>query len=331
MSVLYNILKKTYILLFLLILLVSGLWCAGIIYFSEIPDEKLRYAMALAYPFFWIPLAVFMKKRWSIMAWYGLCSALIITVWLFIPPSHDRDWLAEYARLPHAEYIDENTVSIHDVRDFDYHVSRENFTERYQDILYDLNDLEGVDMVITHWDDQVLIAHFQIIFRFNNAENLVISAETRREKGEPWDIPRGFFNQYELIYILGTETDLIKRRTNVSKQDVFLYPTTLDKEAAQELFRKALQVVNTLYQQPEFYNTLELNCTSALFPIARDPSQFHWYTPELLLNGFADRFFYRRGALEGTGSYWNFKTSHYITPIAQAAGDDGDFSKAIRK
>ena len=73
------------------------------------------------------------------------------------------------------------------------------------------------------------IAHIMLSFGFAGRDYVTISIETRKEVGESYDTIRGFFRQYELIYIVGDERDLIRLRTNYRKnppEDVYLYRTT---------------------------------------------------------------------------------------------------------
>ena len=66
-----------------------------------------------------------------------------------------------------------------------------------------------------------------------------MSIETRKEEGESYDTIRGFFRQYELIYIVGDERDLIRLRTNYRKdppEDAYLYRTNAPPENMRRLF-----------------------------------------------------------------------------------------------
>jgi Domain of unknown function (DUF4105) len=66
-------------------------------------------------------------------------------------------------------------------------------------------------------------------FSFSGGKNLVISPEIRKERGESFDGIRGLLNQYELVYILATEDDAIRLRTNIRKNAVYMYPIHIEK------------------------------------------------------------------------------------------------------
>ena len=51
-------------------------------------------------------------------------------------------------------------------------------------------------------------------FIFDNAPPLSISIETRPEVGEDFAPIASLFKQFELIYVVGDERDLVRLRTN---------------------------------------------------------------------------------------------------------------------
>ena len=47
------------------------------------------------------------------------------------------------------------------------------------------------------------MAHTYFVFDFEDQPPVAISVEARRERGESYDVVRGMFNEFELIYIWG--------------------------------------------------------------------------------------------------------------------------------
>jgi hypothetical protein len=92
----------------------------------------------------------------------------------------------------------------------------------------------------------------------------VISAEVRKERGEDFEAVKGIMNQYELSYVIASEEDVIKLRTNYRKNEVYMYPIKTEKEKIQALFRSMALRADKLSQEPEFYNTLWNNCTTSI-------------------------------------------------------------------
>ena len=101
-------------------------------------------------------------------------------------------------------------------------------------------------------------------FSFSGGKTLVISPEIRKERGESFSALRGILNQYELQYVIGSETDVIKVRTNYRKNEVYMYPIKTEKEKIQQLFRSMVIRTDKLQREPEFYNTLWNNCATSV-------------------------------------------------------------------
>ena len=137
------------------------------------------------------------------------------------------------------------------------------FTPAYDDRAYDLDKLESVWFIVTpfstHWRGP---AHTFVSFGFSDSQYVAISVEARREPGESYGPLTGLFKQFELIYVIGDERDLIGSRAAYGGYDVYLYPIRTTRERIRALFLEMLARSNALATQPEFYNTLTNNCTS---------------------------------------------------------------------
>jgi hypothetical protein len=153
-------------------------------------------------------------------------------------------------------------VRIRNVRDFDYS-GRQTFTARYSDRMYDLSKLTSVWYVLTpfsrRWRGP---AHSFVSFGFSDSQFVAISVEARREPGETYDAVKGLFKQFELLYVIGDERDLIGQRAAFNDDPVYLYPIRAKSERIREMFVSMLSRANALRETPEFYNTLTNNCTS---------------------------------------------------------------------
>ena len=182
----------------------------------------------------------------------------MLTWWWLIPPSDDRDWREEVAVKPRVE-IDGDRVLIRNVRNFDFR-SRDDFTARYEDREVFLSHLTGVDFFLSFWMEGP-VGHTWVSFIFDNAPPLSISIETRPEKGEGFDPLASMFKQFELIYVIGDEHDVVGLRTNHRSEETFLYHVVASPEAARRLFLVYLERVNELADKPEWYNLISNNCT----------------------------------------------------------------------
>lgn len=111
------------------------------------------------------------------------------------------------AAMPRA-FIDDDRVGITGVRDFDYR-SRQDFTVRYREREVSISHLTSIDFFVSY----VLagpVAHTFLSFNFDNAPPLCISIETRPEVGKGFAPVASLFKQFEWIYIVGDEQDLMR-------------------------------------------------------------------------------------------------------------------------
>jgi len=306
------------------------LWCALAIRFSGLGGETLSFAASGIYCAGVLLAVIFLPNRKRTAYGILVLSVGIFLGWTQIKPSHHRDWAASVSKLPLAK-IEGNLVMVHNIRNFDYRTEKD-FTVRYYDKTFDLDQLETVDYVLSHWDGLEAIAHSILSFGFENGDHLAVSVETRLEKGEPQSALRGLFKQYELIYVLADEKDLIRLRTNYRKEDVYLYPTTVDKEKVRKLFLVILNRVNDIAENPQFYNTLSHNCLTSLVSDFRKvitPKSF--FDIRRIANGYSDEMLYENGWIDfKEGGFEETKKLRYINQYVQGNSNINDFSKQIR-
>ena len=173
---------------------------------------------------------------------------LLLWRWQAIEPSNARDWQPESAVLSHAS-IDGERVTVHNVRNFDYRTETD-FTPAYYDKTFDLRQLDSVDLVAVYWMGPA-IAHVFLSFGFGG-DHLAISIEARKERGEGYSTLRGFFRQYELIYVVADERDVIRLRTNYRKdppEAVHVYRLLGPAENLRRLFLEYMREINALAQR----------------------------------------------------------------------------------
>jgi len=185
----------------------ATLWGALAIYYSGLPNEPLRLGLAMAFALGTLAAFLFLRNRRRALGGFALAFAALLIWWLSIEPSNQRDWQTEVAVLPYATR-DGDRVTLHNVRNFDYR-TEQDFVPRYDDRTFDLRELDAVDLIAVYWAGDA-IAHIMISFGFAG-DHVAFSIETRKEKGEAYSSLAGFFKQYELIYVVGDERDLIRR------------------------------------------------------------------------------------------------------------------------
>jgi len=250
--------------------------------------------------------------------------------WFGQTPSNDRDWQADVAVLPAAE-IRGDFVTLRNIRNFSYR-SETDYTPAWYDKAFDLRKLEGVDVVAAYWMGPD-IAHIFVSFAFAGDEHLAISIEARKEKGEGYSTVKGFFRQYELIYVVADERDVIGLRSNYRRdppEDVYVYRVKGPVENARRLFLEYAKKINALHASPEFYNALSTNCTTNIwFHTQVNPGHlpFSW---KILASGHVPEYIYEAGGLDTRVPFAELKQRARINARAQAAAQAEDFSRRIR-
>ena len=312
--------------LWLLCQLLLVAWAALIIYYSNLPWAEFRLALALAFATFSIWALRFSRRR-EMSALFIMLFLAVITWWVFIFPSHERPWRPEVAVMPRA-FIDGDRVRITGVRNFDYR-SRDDFTVHYEERTVQLSHVTGVDFYLSYWAKGP-VAHTFLSFIFDNAPPLSISIETRPEKGEGFDPLASLFKQFELIYVVGEERDLVRVRTNYRRESVYLYRINTSPENARRLFMIYLARINELADQPEFYHLLSNSCTINIIRYANAAGRTGRFDIRHLLNGLIDSYLYYSGRLDTTLPFDELRRRSLINEAAQAADDAPDFSDRIR-
>lgn len=245
-------------------------------------------------------------------------------------PSHDRLWRPDLAILPYAE-IEHDRVQLRNIRDCDYR-TEDDYDVRHFDRQILLSDVRTIDFIVVPFTNAPLIAHTMLSFGLAGGEQIVFSVEARLETHESYALGPSTNNEYELMWVVGTERDLILLRTEVRKVDVYLYPIRATPEQVQKAFLAAIARVNQIARQPEFYDLVANNCTTNIVDLVNE------VRPEtllgdlrILLPGQSDRFAYDLGLLAAEGPFEQIKAASKINLAAQLYADDPNFSQAIRR
>jgi hypothetical protein len=309
-----------------LVLAVLVAWGTLAIYYSSLPWPWLRIALAATFAAFSV-WALWLTKR-PHMAWaFAGLFAVVAVAWSFIQPSHDRPWRREVALMPRA-IVDGDRVRFTGFRNFDYR-SRDDFKVRYEEREVQISHLTAVDFFVSYWKIGP-VSHTFVSFIFDNAPPVSISIETRPEVGEGFDPLASLFKQFELIYVVGDERDIVRVRTNYRDEDVFLYRINASPEDARRLFLVYLERINQLADHPEFYHLLSNSCTINIIRYANAAGRVGGFDFRHLLNGFIDGYLYASGRLSSPLPFDELRRRSWINEVAQRAGNTEDFSQRIR-
>ena len=301
-------------------------WATLAIYYSNLPSAGLRVALAMSFAALAVWLLWLSHDRRAYLVFIGL-FLVVVAWWLSISPSHDRPWRPEVAVMPRAA-IDGDRVRITGVRDFEYR-SLNDFTPHYEEREVQLSHLTGVDFFVSYWSEG-LVGHTFLSFIFDNAPPLSISIETRPEVGEGFNPVGSLFKQFELIYVVGDERDLVRVRTNYRNETVYLYRLNSSPDNVRRLFMVYLKRINELADRPEFYHLLSNSCTINIIRYANAAGRAGRFDIRHLFNGLIDNYLYYSGRMNTTLPFDELRRRSRINEAAQAADDAPDFSERIR-
>lgn len=300
-------------------------WCGLAVYYWDV--SNMVKGIVLVGMLFCFCITFFLRAWRQRVLLAAAVFVVILSFWLNLVPSNARQWQADVAVLPKVE-VQGDLVTIRNIRNCDYR-SETDYVVRHYDKQVHLSALRGVDLFVLHWGSPS-IAHTMLSFDFGDGEPVCFSVEARKTTDEEYSAVAGFFRQFELIYVVGDERDLIRLRTNFRHEDVYLYRLAFNSQIAKAVFLGYLQRVNELAARPEWYNALISNCTTNIRHLARPYTEDARWDWRMVVNGYVDEMAYERGMLNRTFSMEDLRELGHINPLAQQAGESPDFSRLIR-
>lgn len=247
----------------------------------------------------------------------------------YVKPSNHRAWKANMAVLPYAK-IRGDKVAVYNIRNCTY-IDENTFVLDYYDHKFDLSEITSIDFIVVPFKDVPSLAHTMLSFGFGDGRHLVASVEVRLEQGESYSPIGGALHEFELMYVLADERDVIRLRTEHYGAEVYVYRTVATREQSRDLLLDVLRRVNSLEKHPEFYDTFTNNCTTNIVShINRlNPGRIPW-NPTNLLTGYSDRYAYQLGLLFDYGSFAATKQHAHLTQPTNQPLDSLQFSRRIR-
>jgi hypothetical protein len=260
---------------------------------------------------------------------YGLL--IILFIWLIAQrPSHNRNWEVGQEKLPQIIFEDDN-ITINNFRNFLWKKDKE-VEKIYETRKFKLSEINSADVVISHFDKNEGLAHIFLSFGTSDGKHIIVSMETRRELGEEFSPLLGLLRQFEIIYVVGSERDVIGLRTDVREGErVYLYQTIASPEKSQQLFMKLAEEINSIFAKPKIYNTLTHNCTNEISRRVESISDLDfplsWKT---IMPGYFDEILYEMKIISHNKPFEEVKKEHLIDNTKVNYLDE-DYSKQLRE
>jgi hypothetical protein len=326
MKYLVRVIRWAGVLLVLVIAIIAIAWAFGAVWFdapfgnsNKILAGLLAMASAIA--------LLFVRPFWRKLGIVVVLFAGVLVWWLTLSPTNDSDWQPDVAKEASAD-IQGDEVTFHNVRNCDYRTDTD-YTPHWETRIVRISQITGIDLAIDYWGSP-WIAHPIVSFQFADAPPLCFSIEIRKKLGQTYSTVGGLYRQFELIYIVADERDVIRLRTNYRKEDIYLYRTTISPAQARERFLEYIHSLNALRNKPRWYNAITTNCTTSI-RTQRPPHERVPWDWRILLNGKGDELLYERHVIVTGGlPFAELKTQSLIDTRARAANDSPDFSKLIR-
>jgi hypothetical protein len=313
-----------------IIVIAISIWAVGALYYSPILAEEWRALAAGSYAIVIIFSTLLLARSRRVFVLPVTAFAVVLAFFFLVRASNDRDWQPEVVNSPYAT-INGDKITIHNVRNFAYRTETD-FDPRWETRTYDLSKLDSVDLIAVYWAGKA-IAHVMMSFGFAGKDYVTVSIETRKERGENYSTLAGFFRQYELVYVVADDRDVVRVRTTYRQpqEDVYVYRVKAPLVNIRRGFLDYVKTMNVLRERPSYYNTLTTNCTtSILFHTRMNPESppLSW---KVLLSGYVADYLYELGRLDQAQPFAELERLSLVNARAHAADRDPAFSQRIRE
>src|SRR5271169_1893939 len=313
----------------LLVGLPSG-WALLALWYRGPRGRIFKIAIVAVWIVFGVSVLIALWRGWVVpgLLAFAAVFAPLLFWWRRIPASNDRLWADDVAQIS-AATIEGDKVTLRNVRNFDWR-SNSDYTQRWETRVYDLAQLNSVDMIMSYWRGPA-IAHMLVSFGFAVGGHVAFSVEIRRDKRQSYSEIGGFFKEFALSVIAADERDVIRVRTNVRGEDAYLYRVRMPLFAMRSLFLGYLGEANSLVNTPRFYNTITANCTTLVYHMM---TRIVGYLPlnyRILLTGYFPAYVYEVGGLDERLPLAELRALGRITARARESDHSATFSADIRR
>lgn len=306
------------------------LYCWGAVFYDGPLGQANIWNALLACA--WLAVLVFalrkLNRRWKRLVAVAVAMLVVLIPWSFISASNDKDWAEGFEKTGWVEQ-EGDIITFHNFRNFDYTLDGQ-VAPKWETRKVRLSKLQGLDIFHDRFLGN-LMAHPILSFDFGEDGHICLSIETRREKNESFSPLGGLYKMFELQYIFASEEDVIRVRTNIRNEPVYLYKSVIEPDHLRELFLSSILVQNELSQDPQFYNIVNANCTTSIRNQVPE-DQRAAFDIRMLVNGLLDHYFYEKGVIVSEGlSFDELRERSLISEVALEAHDDPEFSKRVRE
>ena len=304
-------------------------WCLLACYFYLPLPPWGRWLATAVCGIWWLFLWRGRFSSWFRWSGFLLTFALIVVAWCFVRPSDQGDWSRLHANVVEAEF-DGDQVQLRNVRSTEYNPDG-TYDVFYLDRELDLNRVSSVWFGVQQFVSWRGGSHTFVSFGFDDGEYLTISVEARRGEGQQFNPLHGMFKQCGLIYVVGSELDIIGSRAAESEYPIYLYPIRATREQSREMLVTMLRRADGLGDRPEFYHTTVNNCTTNIVDSFNQiaPIRISGFSPRVMFPGYSGGVAYEQGLIASDLPFEEVQKNARINELAREASA-GNFSQRIR-
>ena len=271
------------------------------------------------------------------LSFVAISITLLIVIFLLrrhfaMTPSNDRSWVNDNQRLASVE-ITGDKAHIKNVRDFSWRTTKD-YDERWIDMTIDLNSVRKIWFILEYFSpERKEMAHTILSYEFDDGRRLACSIEVRRKEGSRFHPLKGMFRSYELIYVWGTESDIIGVRSRCRrKSKTHLFEgVVLGPGNERRMLESYLRRTNKLAKDPEWYNTITNTCTTNIVNHVNEvyPGRVPWAIG-IIMPGLSPKMLLRNNLVKSSGNIDETMESSLIDSISEKWDDSRDFGDWIR-
>lgn len=241
-----NFAKKCLYAAALLPLIVGLLWAMGLCVCRPICAPILIIAAILIIGF-----------KAKLQASFPLRAALSVTVlaslvgFVYLPAPGDAKWDTPWERGPLAT-VTENTLHLRNVRDFEFYTTKA-YDVRYLEEDFNLEELCGVHLIESRRRNIHPGCDLLFSFVFRDGRTLVFGPELRLPAKEQLNETQALYKGYGLLYVFGTEEDMLRQRTDTKHEYLSFYTLRLTLQQAQDMLLACVRLSTESLQANEAY------------------------------------------------------------------------------
>lgn len=316
-----NLLKKSLLALAHLPLIAGMFWMIGLCVCRPICALLPLLAAVLC-----MVLKAKLQTRFPLRAALSVTVILAIIGFAYLPAPSDVKWDTPSERAPQAT-LTGDTLHLRYVRDFEFYTQKA-YDVRYLEEDFNLRELCTVHLIESRRRGTLEGCDLFFSFVFRDGRTLVFGPELRLPAKEVLNETQAFYKCYGLLYLFGTEEDMLRLRTNKKHEYLSLHTLRTTQQQAQSMLTACIRAAVTSLQENEAYPPFAGLYDGTMQQILRDLQPELPYT----LNEKVAHKLFVRGSLDTqAGETWETYQRRCAVGFDIAENDRKAYSAEMRR